>query len=148
MIKRAITSQTSQEEKWNLFIDLIIMEEENNLSQIQHDTKLCFIYDAEVLNGGHLQYFCNQGTTQVYNCFCALNRIGASCQAKILADAMKTLKDKGIADINSIEDYVAEALENKFSEADNAYYDCVPDVTSLLETFISKYQDEFFEMQK
>jgi hypothetical protein len=148
MIKRTITTQTNQEEKWNLFIDLIVMEDEKNLSEVQLDTKLCFFYEAEVLNGGHLQYFNNRGISQTYDCFCALKRIGAIVQANILADAMKTLKENGIEDINSVEDYVAEALENKFGDVDNAFYDCSPDITSLLEDFILKYEYEFFEIQR
>ena len=148
MIKRTITSQTSQAEKWNLFIDLVVMEIPDDLSEIQKAAQLCFLYDGEVQNGGHMQYFLNQGISRLDDCIHALAVIGANKQADILTEAKKVLDQKGIADINTVEDYVAEALEDKFGDMDEAYYECQPDVASLLEAFISKHEDEFYEVMK
>ncbi|MDN4494386.1 hypothetical protein [Ureibacillus aquaedulcis] len=57
MIKRMVTKEMLNEnpyEKWNQFIDLLAMEEYGDLTQIQKVAQLCFWYDSEVQNGGHL----------------------------------------------------------------------------------------------
>lgn len=90
MILRTISKNLLVEspyEEWNAFIDLIATEDYENLNQIQRVANLCFWYDSEVQNGGHIQYFENKGTERVYETIKALKSLGASKQAYILGEA-------------------------------------------------------------
>jgi len=48
---------------WNAFVDLIATEDYADLSPLQRKAHLVFWYESEVQNGGHGQYFENQGST-------------------------------------------------------------------------------------
>lgn len=112
-------------EKWNQFIDLLAMEDYNDLTEIQRVAYLCFWYDSEVQNGGHLQYFVNRGTSLLNETALALVELGALQQITILSEAINILYAVGISKIESINDYIAEALEGKYDDIDSKYYSCV-----------------------
>lgn len=59
-LSRAMLSQKPYE-VWNAFVDLLAMENYTDLDEVQRAAHLCFWYDSEVQNGGHLQYFANRG---------------------------------------------------------------------------------------
>ena len=130
-------------EKWNQFVDLLTMKDYNDLSEIQKVAYLCFWYDSEVENGGHLQYFVNHGISLLYELEAALKQLKADSQAKILTKAINVLINIGIPKIERVEEFVEEALEGKFDEIDSEYYDCEPTIHDLLEKYLEEYEEDF-----
>ncbi|QNU68187.1 DUF4375 domain-containing protein [Ruminiclostridium herbifermentans] len=130
-------------EKWNQFIDLLAMEDYKDLTEIQRVAYLCFWYDSEVQNGGHLQYFVNRGTSLLKETELSLVELGALQQISILSEAINVLCSLGISPIEGIDDYIAEALEGKYCDIDSKYYSCKPTISDLLEKYFQKYEDEF-----
>lgn len=150
MLRRIITKKMYEDnpyEKWNQFIDLLAMENYNDLTEIQKIAHLCFGYDSEVQNGGHLQYFENRGTSLVNETSLALENIGAQLQNYVLSKAVEILNTEGISSIESTEDYIEEALKGKFNAIDSEYYSCEPTIGDLLEKYLQKYEEEFILME-
>jgi hypothetical protein len=94
---------------------------------------LAYTYDAEVLNGGHLQYFHNHGTGDVPATLKALRLIGGRDHAALLEDCWSKVKREPISRVDSLEQYPALAAERSFTVEDNAYYKLRPEVLRLLE---------------
>ncbi|MFC5653590.1 DUF4375 domain-containing protein [Paenibacillus solisilvae] len=126
-------------EAWNAFIDLIAMEEYKDLNQTQRTAHLCFWYDTEVQNGGHLQYFENKGIEKMDETIDALKVIGAAKQANILNQASATYSSKNRKKLNDIFAFVNEARCGEFEEYDNEYYNSEPTVTDLLGEYFEIY---------
>lgn len=146
MLKRIITDKMlidNPNEKWNQFVDLLAMEDYNNLSEIQKIPKLCFWYDSEVQNGDHLQYFLNQGVSLLNETYDALKKLGACSQSKILSKAIHILHKRGLADIETVEEFVEEAFIMKFDDLDSKYYDCEPTIDELLAKYLLEHEQEF-----
>ena len=142
MLRRRISKkmlQSNPYEKWNQFVDLLAMEDYADLTDIQKVAHLCYWYDSEVQNGGHLQYFENRGILLVTETALALTKLGAQSQTNILSKAINILSTKGISNIESLEEYIDEALEGKFDELDSEYYNCEPTIDDLLEKYLEKY---------
>jgi len=131
---------------WNSFVDLLTTESFEGLNEIQRSAYLCFWYDCEVLNGGHLQYFENRGTTQLNNTVNALTMIGANDQAKLLEDAYYIYSGKSRKAINTIEDYVGVAQEGEFNKIDMCFYDCNPQMQDILEEYLNRHRDQFVKI--
>ena len=145
MLRRIVTNKMLEDnpyEKWNQFVDLLAMEDYNDLTEIQKAAHLCFWYDSEVQNGGHLQYFVNRGIL-VNETTIALTKLGAQSQANVLSKAINILLTKGISKIETVEEYVDEALEEKFDDIDSEYYSCEPTIQDLLEKYLENYEEEF-----
>ena len=94
---------------------------------------LAYIYDAQVLNGGHLQYFHNYGTEAVVPTLDALHTIGAHERAAILADCWSQVKLDPVDRVSSVEQYSELAMERSFDAEDSAYYAEKPELLELLE---------------
>jgi len=99
------------------------------------DFWLSYIYDAEVNNGGHLQYFHNQGTLAVPATIQALESIGAASHAHLLTECWHQVQDHTVSRVKSVNDYPALAAERSFTAEDRAYYD----QASLLELLEVRY---------
>ncbi|RTL32963.1 MAG: DUF4375 domain-containing protein [Rhodocyclaceae bacterium] len=93
---------------------------------------LAYLYDAEVNNGGHLQYFHNQGTSNVSATVQALGRIGAEPHALLLSECWRQVQHEPLSRVASLEEYSTLASERSFVAEDKAYY-ALPSVTELLE---------------
>ena len=83
---------------------------------------LAYSYDAQVFNGGHLQYFHNCGTERVLETLAALHAIGAHNHAALLADCWSQVKREPVSRVASLEEYASLAMERSFTVEDNAYY--------------------------
>jgi hypothetical protein len=95
MIKREINKNDIEEKPyllWNAFIDIVSMESYDELSDIQKTAQLCFWYDSELQNGGHLQYFLNQGKDNAEKAIIACEKIGAYKQTETLKKAIEVYK--------------------------------------------------------
>ena len=130
---------------WNEFVDLLVTSDYEDLSQTQRVAYLAFLYDSEVQNGGHLQYFENRGTGRVEESIGALDRLGAPCQRDVLREASARHGSRTRRTIRSVREYVGTALEGEFDDLDQAYYACRPDTATILETFLVANEPEFIE---
>lgn len=94
---------------------------------------LAYVYDAEVLNGGHLQYFHNRGTEEALATISALRSIGAETQAGLLEVSLQKTQDDPVNRVGSLEEYSRLASERSFRAEDSAYYSGSRPVLELLE---------------
>lgn len=139
MIRRRIGKSEFIDEPhstWNAFVDLLAMENYENLTEIQRSAHLAFWYDAEVHNGGHLQYFLNSAGKKATETLEALSALKMRSQKAILADAILFVSENPISEIDTVEDYVAEALEDKLGVFDARYYACEPCTMDILEEYL------------
>jgi hypothetical protein len=132
-------------ERWNAFIDLVATEDATSLTVTQRAAQLAFWYDSEVQNGGHLQYFENEAGRQADATIQALRTMGASCQADILAAAVREWSAVERQPSVTAEEYVENALEGEFDDFDAQYAACVPSITELLERYLDQYESEFID---
>jgi hypothetical protein len=80
MIRRKLTKGIIEKERfqiWNSFVDILVMEDENKLTDIQIDAQRAFLYESEVQNGGHLQYFENIKLKNYSHIIGSIRKIGA-----------------------------------------------------------------------
>jgi hypothetical protein len=149
MVIRTLNQSDIQQEPyqvWNSFVDLLTSEDFEDLNDIQRIAYLCFWYDSEVMNGGHLQYFENRGTVDLKDTVNALMTIGANSQAKLLEDAYYIYSGKSRKQIHTIQDYVDVADDGEFDEFDNIFYDCKPQIQDMLEEYLNKHIAQFVEI--
>ncbi len=131
------------EQLWNTCIDLIATEPHDALSAIQRQVQLVFLYDAEVQNGGHLQYFLNLGTGRLSETVAALKAMDLAAQADILSKAAQLWMAQERDPIDDADEYGAEALAGEFDEFDSAYYSCSPKVSDALDKHFKMHRDEY-----
>src|SRR5215831_19855305 len=62
---------------WNLFLEVIGTHGYTDLSPEQRPAHLVALYEGEVQNGGHLQYFENQKCAYLEETISALGQLGA-----------------------------------------------------------------------
>jgi len=131
---------------WNTFIDMVAGGAAAEMNDIQRNAALCFEYDSEVQNGGHLQYFENtarSGFADYEDVVKALQWIGAGQQADVLSKAIALWKLETRGLTRDIYEFSDRALEGRYDALDDKYCDCEPEVMQLLETMLEEYQDEF-----
>ncbi|MCL2624034.1 MAG: DMP19 family protein [Planctomycetaceae bacterium] len=131
---------------WNMFIDIVACCCMTEMNEIQKKAALCFWYDSELQNGGHLQYFENmtmRDTTDYQEVAEALNWLGAKSQSEILLKAVAIRKTEKRGIIKNAFDYVVRAKEGKYDALDTEYYNCEPNMNLLFQDLIEKYQNEF-----
>lgn len=116
---------------WNAFIDLLALEDYDDLSPLQRKAHLVFWYESEVQNGGHGQYFENQGCRRLREAIAALCELGLACQAAVLSRAADIL-DAGTA-----------FPEGLAEELDRAFHACAPSATAALERHLATHQDDY-----
>ena len=136
---------------WNTFVDIVACGDIIEMNEIQRKASLCFWYDSELQNGGHLQYFENMsvnGTTDFQEVVEALIWLGAKNQSEILLKAIATRRKEKRGFIKNVFDFVRRAEEGKYDILDNEYYECEPEVTLLLEEMLRKYQNEFITVEE
>jgi hypothetical protein len=131
---------------WNEFVHLLAMEPAEALTETQRHAHFAFWYDSEVQNGGHLQYFENQGTGHVESALRGLQMIGAHLQHSLLSAAVARWLSNPRKRIETGEEYVATALQDEFGDLDSAYYSCKPDITSLLHAYLDSHFNDFVEL--
>ena len=118
------------------------------LSPRQRVARLVLIYSNEVDNGGHLQYFRNQGMDGVDDLLAALVEIGAAAQREIFVKAVAMARERPVEPVESLEDYAERAYEREYDDLDTAYYTCVPELGSeLLPDYIRAHLDDFVEFE-
>ena len=89
-------------------------------------------YDNEINNGGHLQYFHNEGMEQAEELLATLKELGAACQLGTLERALRIARENPVEQSGAVEDYFERAYEREFCEQDSSHYACRPDLGSEL----------------
>jgi hypothetical protein len=109
------------------------------LNEKQRVAYLSSIYDGEVNNGGHYQYFENQGVEHTQETISALKIIGARKQSKILEKAYSQYTSQEMRHPKTVEDFVVEERKGEFSKFDAAFYDVETEIHELVEKYLEKY---------
>ena len=143
-IDRAVAAREPQV-VWNSFVDLCAMEEYADLSPTQRQGHLVFWYDAEVQNGGHLQYFLNRGTDLLEETITALRVLELGCHADLLYRVGKVWEATEREAPRTPEEYSYRALAGEFDEHDRAFHQCSPTVVEGLERHLEKHQLDYVE---
>jgi hypothetical protein len=130
---------------WNSFIDLIARAPAE-LEPEQRAAHFAFVYESEVQNGGHLQYFENRGTERIAETIEALNLIGAQCHEKVLRAAGETFLQKTREPFRAVEEYAEAALEGEFDALDGQFHRCSPSLLERLERFFEEHRAWFIEI--
>jgi hypothetical protein len=131
---------------WNTFIDIIASGADSSLTPFQHHCHFCFHYDSEVLNGGHLQFFENNGIEYAKCVLVSLGELGLVAASKILREALSVAVKHDWPRFRSLSQYVDGAREGEFDVLDNSYYELEPSVSHSLESILEHQQDEFIEI--
>jgi hypothetical protein len=133
-------------EAWNAFVNLVAMESYDDLDEVQRIAHLCFWYDSEVQNGGHLQYLENRGTILLDETLAALQVLGAECQYRVLKSAGHLFFTEPRDRPETVMEYVETALKGEFDSFDSAYHGCEPSIQKLLEYYLDQHKDHFIEV--
>jgi hypothetical protein len=110
----------------------------DELNEKQRVAYLSSLYDGEVNNGGHYQYFENQGIEHAQETINSLNIIGARKQSKILEKAYNLYLSHDRNHPKTVEDFVAEERNGEFSKLDHAFYDVKTEIHDLVDKYLKK----------
>lgn len=149
-LSRAAVDEAPNRERAILYpvYDLLAGTDYRELGKRQRVAQLCLFYSNEVDNGGHLQYFHNEGTKRGEALIRALGRIGAQQQCAIFARAYAQALRHPVGQAESLEDYSDRAYEQEFRAEDDAFYACRPDIgDALLPAYIFAHLGEFVEFE-
>jgi hypothetical protein len=142
LAKREVEAQPFRS-VWNAYVDLLAMERYQDLTEEQRPAHLVFWYESEVQNGGHLQYFQNRGTAHLEETLDALGLLEATCQAQVLREAKEVLLGCKRQPIETVDEFVAAALEGEFSAFDSRFYACSPSLQKCLEVYLFRHPSAF-----
>jgi hypothetical protein len=128
---------------WNAFVDICFNQNINDLTSKQRISHLAFIYDGEIQNGGHLQYFENKGVEYLEETLEALDTLNAKPQKEILLRASQKYLSKERSKIVEVNEMVEQALLGEYDQYDKEYYECKPNLVDLLKKYLDKNLSEF-----
>src|SRR6185369_1156340 len=131
---------------WNEFVRFLATTPSDQLDADQRPAHLAFSYDAEVQNGGHLQYFENQDRSLTDETLLALHAIGASEQASIFRRAADRWSARERHHCENAGEYVARSMEMEFRDLDEAYYSATPTIIEILERLLESQTDTFVQI--
>ena len=94
---------------WNAFVEILATEEYEELTEVQKTAQLVFLYDAEVQNGGHLQYFLNSAGQRASETVEALSLLKLNCQKAVLSGAISLVEKQLLSSIDIVDQYISEA---------------------------------------
>ena len=146
MILRTLTKQEVEAgpyRVWNAYVDLLAMERFEDLSPEQRPAHLVFWYESEVQNGGHFQYFENQGTDHLVATIEALGLLGATCQQQVLHEAGERWLSRSRPGIETAEEFSDTALVGEFDSLDLSFRACSPTLNQCLESYLERHQTSF-----
>jgi len=131
--------------RWNAMNDICSLSDIKDLTPVQRVAYLAYWYMSEVENGGHFQYFANEGHFDHDEVARALTTIGATEEATILNDALKKVRLSPIEQPQTAEQYLADEEVANLSHYDVAFAECKRSVFQCLEDYLNKHETEFIE---
>jgi hypothetical protein len=131
---------------WNGFVELLALSNPEELTPEQKQAQLVFWYDSEVMNGGHLQYFLNQGPAKARDAIAALQSLSANEHARLLTEALQVWTSISRENPASVDEYVDLALEGEFDRFDRESWSLRP-LQEVLEECLRANQDLFVDIR-
>lgn len=128
---------------WNALVDLLCSSTEAELSAEQLPAFHAFWYDAEVQNGGHLQYLLNRGHDEAARAVPSLRSLGAHDHAALLEKALTRYQAANRRPPRWPWEYVKRAREGEFDEIDLGYHAIKPTLLEILEAHLQRHQPLF-----
>jgi hypothetical protein len=128
---------------WNAFVDVVARTPYERLDRRQRPAHLVFWYNAEVLNGGHYQYFENPTGRRAAEAVGALRHLGLPCQARILDQALASWTAGERKAPSGTQEFVDNALAGEFDSFDAAYHKCSPSTDRALEAYVAANKELF-----
>src|SRR5262249_7381962 len=108
---------------WNLFLEVVGSHDYNELAPEQRPAHLVSLYEGEVQNGGHLQYFENQRCAYLEETISALGQLGAMSYQQNLREASTLFLSRPRKRILTVQEYVQTEWEEEFTQYDTRLYD-------------------------
>lgn len=106
-----------------------------------------FIYDAEVRNGGHAQYFVNSSGDNWRAAIDSLDAIGATAKAGVLREATSLFGSDGPSENNDKRHHQLAGFSQQQDETletlDRKYYACEENIESLLAQYALSHREHF-----
>ena len=127
---------------WKAFISIVGEALYDELSPVQQVAHLAYWYDAEIYNGGHLQYFRSGMVEYIPLTILALPLLDAEAQAAVLKEASDRARSRPeLVDPNRSHSELARA--RPFDDIDRAYALCKPTLDKLLHRYLDEHLGDF-----
>ncbi len=110
-----------------------VARDPSNALPVLRSIWLIWAYDAEVNNGGHLQYFHNQGLSDVPATVNALREVGAEEHARLLEACWAAVRLAPVSRVGTLEEYAEIARTRSFKAEDRAFYSLSSAVDMLVQ---------------
>lgn len=133
-------------EPWGAFLDLMTHGPFEAFDDLERGAQAVMWYDAEVLNGGHLQYFVNVRNVPKDLLYDHLRRIGAVSHAAILLEAVERWGSKERIRPESLWEFSEIAMEGEFRDLDDRFYRQVPEIDTMLQDWFRNHQEHFIRV--
>ncbi len=146
-IRRTVSKSDLQRDPrvvWNAYVDLLATSAHAELTPVQRIPHLAFLYDNEVQNGGHWEYFQNQQLLFLDDTLAALEGLGAVNHRRLLIRAVAQLKRTGRRALRPADSHDV-AVRDEFRGLDDEFCALAPTVTEFLERYLDRHKDEFVE---
>jgi HEAT repeat protein len=119
----------------------------DGLSQAQQYYYAVFVYDAEVNNGGHAQYFVNSSGAHWRAAIAGLKAVGAVERSKILGEATALFGARGPSEDDEARHKQLAGFSKRVDESldalDKRYYSCDENVGVLLCLYAIEHKEDF-----
>ena len=116
--------------------DMMAQSDLGDLTPIQRVAHLAYWYMSEVYNGGHDQFVSNHSELDHHEVVRALESVGATEQAGILGDFLRTI---------SATSHLEHDAGIDSSRHDAAFGSCKRSIEACLEDYLDKHETEFIE---
>ena len=131
---------------WNGFVHIIAQHDNPELSAVQRPAALVFLYENEVQNGGHYQYFENYKGADLVETIEALGILNATVQQQILREAGEVWFSCSREPVESVQEFCDRELDGEFSSFDSRFYDCVPNLVQCMDAYLRSHLESFIRI--
>jgi Domain of unknown function (DUF4375) len=133
---------------WNAFIEVVGDDGTSCDTEVQLHAHYCFRYYNEVMNGGHFQFYENNGLDYAARVLRALEAFDLQDFHSILSAAKRKASSRDWGKIEDVEEFVRAAGEELFITEDDLFYELEPDLLQRLQDYALAHKDEFFQIIK
>lgn len=124
-------------------LELSWSEASDQMTRPQRVYYLAWNYDSEVQNGGHLQYFVNSTGADYPAALSALEEIGATQSAAILAGAIADVGLDSETQQPDMEVEITKEVEDKLAKRNDPFYDSDESIDWLLKLYVLEHPEHF-----
>jgi hypothetical protein len=98
---------------WEAFVDLLVSEQPERMSELQCRARLALVYDREVARGGHRRFFESDAVFQARETIRALDQLGSWPQARLLETGARAVGGQRKAALAPARDVRARSSERR-----------------------------------